>query len=285
MGIAHVLYSRAEIYVTATSTQYRQSSQLFFPPQQPQLHHNHVRFNSCQKRAHCRYPNCSCCIWCVTLQLSLLLNLLGIPSNALIECVGGIIGISVFTIPAITLPSRHATTTTTTKGRATRETTTTPGAAVSHMAHQWEVTYDAGKIIFPSMAAVSGLLYSYVAYAVRHSAAAGPRGGGRCMSNLYLTAAGLVVMIAPITSILVLPVNKKIEPYVMRDDKLVVDEESGKEDKKKMIALSSEEQLRRDQQDSEFPGLLRKWAQFNVVRGLFPAMGAVLGASIGLGLF
>jgi hypothetical protein len=186
-----------------------------------------------------------------------------------IKIVGGIIGISVFTIPVITLPSRHAT-----KGR-TRETT--PGAAVSHMAHQWKVTYDAGKIIFPSMAAASGLLYSYVAYAVRD----GPH-GGRCMSNLYFTAASLVVMIAPVTGTLILPINEKIEPYVTRDDKLIVNEEGGKE--KRMIALSSEEQLHRDQQDSEFPGLLRKWAQFNAFRGLFPAMGAVLGAAVGFGL-
>ncbi|QKX53526.1 uncharacterized protein TRUGW13939_00605 [Talaromyces rugulosus] len=184
---------------------------------------------------------------------------------------GGIIGISVFTIPAITLPSRYAT-----KGR-TREVT--PGSAVSHMAHQWKATYDAGKIIFPSMAAASGLLYSYVAYAVRDD----PHGGLR-MSNLYFTAASLVVMIAPITGVLILPVNEKIEPYVTRDDKLVVDEEGGKEEKKKLIALSSEEQLHRDQQDSEFPGLLRKWAQLNAFRGLFPAIGAALGATVGFGL-
>jgi hypothetical protein len=82
------------------------------------------------------------------------------------------------------------------------------------------------------------------------------------MSNLYLTAAGLVVMIAPITGVLVFPVNKKIESYVERDDKLAVE----------------------GQQDEEFPGLLKKWAQINAIRGLFPAMGAVLGAAVGFGL-
>lgn len=153
---------------------------------------------------------------------------------------------------------------------------------MSHVAQQWLVTYDAGKIIFPSMAAASALLYSYVAYSVRSSS---PR--ARCMSNLYLAAAGLVLMIAPITGTLILPVNKKILPYVTRDDKLVVEgggEGSSKGKDKEMIALSSEEQLRREQQDSEFPGLLRKWARLNVFRGLFPALGAVLGASVGAGL-
>ncbi|CRG90228.1 hypothetical protein PISL3812_07271 [Talaromyces islandicus] len=163
---------------------------------------------------------------------------------------GGIVGISVFTIPAIALPSRNAT------GRA-RET---PGAPVSHIAQQWSLVYNTGKVVFPSMAAASALLYSYVAYAVR-GGAGGSR--ARCASNLYFTAAGLVLMIVPITGVLVFPVNEKIEPYVEeRDDKLV-DE---------------------GPQDSEFPGLLRKWAQVNAIRGLFPAIGAALGATVGFGL-
>ncbi|KAH8700368.1 hypothetical protein BGW36DRAFT_374016 [Talaromyces proteolyticus] len=169
---------------------------------------------------------------------------------------GGIISISVFTIPAIAQPSRQS------KGRDREK----PGSAVSHVAQQWEATYDLGKVVFPSIALASSLLYSYVAYAVRDGT------HGRRLSVLYLTAAGLVVMIAPITGALIVPVNNKLHPYTLREDSFVKGE------------ANAEERARHEHEDHEFSGLLRKWSQLNLFRGLFPLFGATLGATAAFGL-
>jgi hypothetical protein len=137
---------------------------------------------------------------------------------------------------------------------------------VSHLTHQWLHIYDIGKIVFPSIALTSVLFNSYVAYAVRGVS------GGR-LSRLYLTAAALTITIAPYTIGLMAPTNKRLEAHATRDD----DGQAKGED-------AEEERVLRESEDREVPALLAKWTRLNTVRGLFPLLGAAVGAAVSFGL-
>ncbi|KAF5004544.1 hypothetical protein F66182_16029, partial [Fusarium sp. NRRL 66182] len=126
---------------------------------------------------------------------------------------GGILSISLFTIPSLTL--KHAPQT---NGR----TTTTLGAPLSHIARQWQSAYDLGKKLFPSLAVTSSLLYSFAAYTLSRERSV----TGRHVGLLY-TAAGLNVMIAPFTLLAIVAVNNVIAPYTSGKHDLTAD---GKED-------------------------------------------------------
>jgi hypothetical protein len=165
-------------------------------------------------------------------------------------------------MPALVLPARNST-------------QQQPGTPASHAAHQWLYIYDKGKVIFPSIAITSSLLYSYAAYAVRNTTT-----GRTSRSGLYLTAATLVLMIAPCTAVLIVPINKKLDALARRDDGA---EQRGDEGEQK-LGRGAEEEARREKQDDEFPSLIAQWSQMNVVRGLFPLLGAALGAATSFGL-
>jgi len=67
-----------------------------------------------------------------------------------------------------------------------------------------------------------------------------------------------------------LSTNARLEARATRDDKV---EREGKEG----MAMSAEEEARRAREDREVPGLIRKWAFLNTIRGLFPLLGAAIG--------
>uniref|UniRef100_A0A093V7E0 Noranthrone monooxygenase n=1 Tax=Talaromyces marneffei PM1 TaxID=1077442 RepID=A0A093V7E0_TALMA len=98
---------------------------------------------------------------------------------------GGIISISIFTIPSLLLKRAPS---------ANTRTATTLAAPISHIARQWQYAYDIGKKLFPSMA----------------------------VSLLY-TAAGLNIMIAPFTLLAIVAVNNVIAPYTTGKHDLPVD--------------------------------------------------------------
>jgi hypothetical protein len=50
------------------------------------------------------------------------------------------------------------------------------------------------------------------------------------------------------------------------------------------MAVSTEEESRRKKQDNELPTLIAKWCQMNIVRGVFPLLGAAVGAAASFGL-
>lgn len=169
--------------------------------------------------------------------------------------IGGIISISIFTIPALLLKPHQ-------RSKAVDHEAIL-GASPSHVARQWLNTFDLGKLVFPSLALTSGLLYSYVAFAVHGEQ------NGRYLSTLYAVAAGLTVFIGPFTGFSVLPVNEKIMPFTKKTDDL-----SGNENA----------EVRRERDEHELVGYLKKWSQLNLIRGIFPLLGAGLGAAVSFGL-
>lgn len=119
------------------------------------------------------------------------------------------------------------------------------------------------------MALTSGLLYSYVAFAVHGEH------NGQYLSSLYAAAAGLTVFIGPFTGLSIFPVNNKIAPYADKTDDLPVIEGE---------TVGIEEQLRRERAEHELVGYMKKWSQLNLIRGFFPLLGAGLGAAVSFGL-
>lgn len=143
-----------------------------------------------------------------------------------------------------------------------------PLTPASHLTHQFLNIYNKGKILFPSIAVTSVLLYSYVAYALRDVR------NGR-LSRLYLAAASLTIGVVPYTIGLMMPTNKLLEAHATRDDNgnASVDQKDQKE----------KDEVRQAQ-DREVPALLEKWTRLNAVRGVFPLLGAALGAAVSFGL-
>ncbi|EED16665.1 conserved hypothetical protein [Talaromyces stipitatus ATCC 10500] len=177
---------------------------------------------------------------------------------------GGILSLSIFTIPAIGLKHKEP------KARiTTNRSAITLGAPLSHIAHQWQFTYDLGKKVFPSMAVTSSLLYSYVAYAL-HSDRFGRRHGGWVF---YLVAAGLNVMIAPFTLLAIAPVNNAIAPYT-----------KGEHDLPAVEAAKQGGEVKFEKAERELVGHLEKWSFLNLIRGVFPLAGAGVGAAVSFGL-
>ncbi|OKL59392.1 Dihydroxy-acid dehydratase, mitochondrial [Talaromyces atroroseus] len=140
---------------------------------------------------------------------------------------GGIISISLFALPGFIVKPRQR------KGTDREKAL---GASISHIARQWQYDYDVGKIVFPSAALISSLLYSYVAYAVR-----GER-SGRYLSALYATAAGLNLLIGPFTGFAILPVNNLIWSYLDKNDDLAVER----------VTATAEEKLQQEQDEHKF---------------------------------
>ncbi|EEA21760.1 hypothetical protein TMatcc_008817 [Talaromyces marneffei ATCC 18224] len=168
---------------------------------------------------------------------------------------GGIISISIFTIPSLLLKRAPS---------ANTRTATTLAAPISHIARQWQYAYDIGKKLFPSMAVTSSLLYSFAAYTL------GKERGATCRQvSLLYTAAGLNIMIAPFTLLAIVAVNNVIAPYT-----------TGKHD----LPVDAKEDAQYEQTEKEFVGQLEKWSLLNVIRGLFPLAGAGLGAAVTFGL-
>lgn len=89
------------------------------------------------------------------------------------------------------------------------------------------------------------------------------------MASHYLFAAAVAMSIAPWTVLTMLKTNKKLDSYAASDD------EGGSEDAKSTVP-STEEQAKRSQADNEVPRLLEKWAKLNLVRSIFPLLGAAI---------
>lgn len=162
---------------------------------------------------------------------------------------GGIISISLFTIPALVTKRTPTATNPPT-------TTTRLNVPISYIALQWQNAYDLGKKLFPSMAITSSLLYSFAAYTLGNG-----RGATARQVSLLYTAAALNVMIAPFTFMAILPVNNAIAPHV-----------------------NEKEEVQSEQVEQEFVGHLEHWSLLNAIRGLFPLAGAGLGAAVSFGL-
>lgn len=79
--------------------------------------------------------------------------------------------------------------------------------------------------------------------------------------------------IMPFTVLGMHRVNSQLNAHATRDDKAVAE---GRE----AMKLSEAELAKREREDSEALGLLRRWACLNLVRGVLPLVGAALGAYV-----
>ncbi|KAL2010377.1 hypothetical protein VTN00DRAFT_6184 [Thermoascus crustaceus] len=194
---------------------------------------------------------------------------------------GGIITISFFSIPPLLLPPsspprqpKHTTTTTTNNKKPTQ----TPATPIRHLLRQWLYIYTKGMNTFPAIVTASALAYIYLVYYYalhhhhnRHLAALSRR--------LYLTAA--VVNLSAIVYSLVF-----IEGTVNRLMELVRRYDDGSEEMGEAGTTSVKEDgergRRKEEEKKEASRLLAMWGQLNVVRGIFPLVGAVIGAAAAL---
>ncbi|KAL2001670.1 hypothetical protein VTN02DRAFT_1423 [Thermoascus thermophilus] len=175
---------------------------------------------------------------------------------------GGILSVSFLTVPAILLPARNSKLSTSTGG--------TPASTISHLTHQWLHVYDRGRFTFPALAAGSALAYTFLACTLHNSPGGrSPTGAGK-FAQMYLAAAAATLAIVPYTLLFMRPTNMRLEARARRDDAV---EREGKEG----MAMSAEEEARRAREDRETPGVIRKWACLNTIRGIFPLVGAAVG--------
>lgn len=85
-----------------------------------------------------------------------------------------------------------------------------------------------------------------------------------------MTAAAVTVSIVPYTVVFMQTVNNKLAAHATRDDAAAAE---GRE----AMKMSEQELARREREDMEVLGLLRKWSCLNFVRGVMPLVGAMAG--------
>lgn len=89
----------------------------------------------------------------------------------------------------------------------------------------------------------------------------------RGKSCAYVVASVATMGIVPFTLIAMRRVNNKLAAHATRDDKAVAE---GRE----AMKMSEAELARREREDDEALGLLRRWESLNFLRGIFPLVGA-----------
>lgn len=112
------------------------------------------------------------------------------------------------------------------------------------LARQWKSIFLRGRVQGPTIAAISGLLYGYVAYARSQAGESG---------QLQVTAALATVAIAPYTAALMARVNQKL------------------------LTLAAAEPASSTAKSEGVRDLVIRWTRLNLIRGLFPLLGGVLG--------
>ncbi|KAK2460998.1 hypothetical protein APHAL10511_006939 [Amanita phalloides] len=170
---------------------------------------------------------------------------------------GGIISLSLLTVPALLLPSASLP--------PSSSPSRAPATPLSHLAHQWLLIHHRGKHIYPSLAATSALAFSYLATYSLHSRP-------DKLARMYVTAAAFTIAIVPFTLGVIMPTNRRIEACAMRH--LRLDQESEKEEEEE-----DKDKAEREKEDQDMPQLMVKWAWLNTIRGVFPLMGAAIGAT------
>ncbi|MCJ1484078.1 hypothetical protein MMC06_004246 [Schaereria dolodes] len=120
---------------------------------------------------------------------------------------------------------------------------------------QWNTTYENGKRLSPPIAATSASSFAYLAYRSLNSQLPSDNLKGK----LYAAAAVAVISIVPYTILFMATINSKL------------------------IAKNEELIRRSDPKEEHIDGgesakeLVDRWGALNLVRGLFPLVGAILG--------
>jgi len=123
-----------------------------------------------------------------------------------------------------------------------------------HLVRQWKYIFDDGKVQNPSLAAIAGASFAYLAWSVRSGTALSlivPKNS----FQIYSAAAFLTFGMIPYTMIFMLPTNNKL----MAKAEQVAGAKG---------AVAAD--------DKEIIELLRKWSFLSGIRSLVPLLGGVV---------
>ncbi|KAJ5748812.1 uncharacterized protein N7511_010508 [Penicillium nucicola] len=176
---------------------------------------------------------------------------------------GGIATLSILNIPNLALPPRHP-------GNKTLTQDTAPGTPTAHLTHQWLDLYDRGKKIFPGIAGAASLANLYAMWSLRDSPAPAPALVGSSWSGVYAIAVVVTMSIAPFTVFAMGKTNGRLRAHAVRGDGA---ESEGTEG----MVVGAKEEAKWEKEDGEVPALLKKWAKLNLIRAVFPLVGAGIG--------
>lgn len=123
------------------------------------------------------------------------------------------------------------------------------------LVRQWNRAYEDGKIINPSICALSVLSYSFLSYRL-YGTLNHPK------AEIYALSALFTLAIAPYTVLAMQPTNKKLKGKLDEMKGLDIGEKATE------IGLAKGESAKE---------LLDWWATLNFGRGLFPLVGSILG--------
>lgn len=191
-------------------------------------------------------------------------------------CTGGILTITFFSIPPLLLPANNNNNNNTRRRQQEQQeqenqqqenqqqeqqqdksesSTTTTTSNIPHLLHQWLYIYNKGGKTFPYLVAGSALAYAYVVYYLLLRHAGSRTGWSTVLYRIYLFASAVTISAIPFSLAFVEPLAKKLLSIIAKeDDNSVTPREEG-----------------------EVPRLIDAWAKWNVGRGIFPFVGAVVG--------
>ncbi|KAJ5654404.1 hypothetical protein N7490_001407 [Penicillium lividum] len=176
---------------------------------------------------------------------------------------GGVMTLSILTVPGLTLPARQP-------ASVTIPSQQVPGTPVPHLTHQWLDTYERGKMTFPAISVVSSVANGYLAWALRNTAV--PESGivGGSWTGCYMTAIVATMGLAVWTLTAMKKTNARLTAIATRDDAAAAEGIKG-------MVMGEQEKVKRAKEDAEVPELFRKWSKLNFLRALFPLTGAIIG--------
>lgn len=168
--------------------------------------------------------------------------------------------LSTLCIPNLVLPARQPTTTI---------PSDEPGTPIPHLTHQWLDLYKHGRNTFPLIAIGSSLANGYLAWVLRDTPAPDSALMGYGWTGCYAAAIASTMGIVVWTLTAMKDTNKRLTAIATRDDAAVAEGTKG-------MVVSEQEKVKRAKEDSEVPALLKRWAELNLCRAVFPFVGAVI---------
>ncbi|KAJ6102144.1 hypothetical protein N7486_004571 [Penicillium sp. IBT 16267x] len=176
---------------------------------------------------------------------------------------GGVMTLSILTIPNLTLPARQPASVTIPSQQG-------PATPIPHLTHQWLDIYERGKRTFPVIAMSASVANGYLAWVLRDMAA--PESGivGGSWSGLYITAITTTMGFGVWTFTAMKSTNNRLMAIATRDDAAAAEGTKG-------MVVGDQEKAKRAKEDAEVPELLKRWAKLNLYRAMFPLTGAILG--------
>lgn len=171
--------------------------------------------------------------------------------------------ISILSVPNLTIPSRHPSS-------SVLPYHEKPGTSAAHLTAQWLDLYDRGKKIFPGLAGVSSLANLYALWKLRDSPSPAPAIFGSSWSTCYALVIASTMSLVPFTGLFMMETNRALKAHATRDDAASAEGLEG-------MVVSPQEKAKRDREDEEVLEVLWYWSKLNLVRALFPLVGAGIG--------